>query len=211
MCPRSGIATFTSMEHTLRRALVVLTLVSLLASSGARAATQSETTGASAGASDVASTQPAVVPWPDLEPGTRLRLRTSARGRRIEGRLVAIEDGHLRLDRRGHELRVSLDSIHGLQAARGTKNRLARGLLIGGLAAVFAGELARLGCEGSCTQSSMRLVPQGLAVGALLGAVIRVPHWQPVCKPGGPRAQISVAPLVDPRRRGYGLGVSARF
>lgn len=197
------------MENTLRRALVVLTLASLLASPPALAT--AEMTAVVPDPLDVTSPQAAANnnPWPGLEPGTRLRLRTSPRGRRIEGRLVSIDDGHLRLDRRGRELRVSLDSIHDLQAVRGRKNRLAWGLLIGGLSATLVGGAVGSYCERPCPVSFVAFVPYGLAIGGGLGALIRTPRWQPVRL--GPRAQVSVAPLVDPRRRGYGLGVSARF
>ena len=112
----------------------------------------------------------------ELREGDRIRLSTPAldEQRSVAG-LVGIEGDTLivRLPDRQEPTRIPLSEVGKLEVARGTKSRMGRGALIGGLAGMLLGGgavAAHLGGGGELGESSaVALVAGGLAAGSLIG------------------------------------------
>ena len=150
----------------------------------------------------------------ELREGDRIRLSTPAldEQRSVAG-LVGIEGDTLivRLPDRQEPTRIPLSEVGKLEVARGTKSRMGRGALIGGLAGMLLGGgavAAHLGGGGELGESSaVALVAGGLAAGSLLegvvGLTIKTDHWVNVSVGG---LDVGLA-LLPGRSRGLALSL----
>lgn len=150
---------------------------------------------------------------PDLLPGARIRVTTSAPSRRLTGTLLGVEGDSLRLAvGKRDTVGVPLSAVTRLEESRGRRANYTKGALIGGgiglalgLGVGLLADFGRtLGCESSSCTSNLgeALAIGGLAgagvgagVGALLAGAFPKDRWQPVARPG----------------RSVGLGVRFRF
>ncbi len=152
---------------------------------------------------------------PDLLPGARIRVTTSAPARRVTGTLIDVGGDSLRLAvGKRDTVGVPLSAVTRLEESRGRRANYTKGALIGGGVGLALGlglgalvDAARnLGCESpSCDQPGNlggSLAIGGLAgagvgagVGALMAGAFRKERWQPVARPG----------------RSVGLGLRLRF
>ena len=140
---------------------------------------------------------------PDLLPGARIRVTTSAPSRRVTGTLIDVGGDSLRLAvGKRDTVGVPHSAVTRLEESRGRRANYTKGALIGGgvgLALGLGGGLLAdfgqsLGCEStSCTSNlGEALAIGGLAgagvgagVGALLAGAFPKERWQPVVRPGG--------------------------
>ena len=150
---------------------------------------------------------------PDLLPGARIRVTTSAPERRVTGTLIGVEGDSLRLAvGKRDTVGVPVSAVTRLEESRGRRANYTKGAVIGGGVGLALGlgvgllaDFGRsLGCESpSCTSNlGEALAIGGLAgagvgagVGALLAGAFPKERWQPAARPG----------------RSVGLGLRLRF
>lgn len=139
---------------------------------------------------------------PDLPPGARIRVTTSAPSRRVTGTLIDVGGDSLRLAvGKQDTVGVPLPAVTRLEESRGRSANYTKGALIGGGAGLALGlgvgllaDFGRsLGCESTSCTSNLggALAIGGLAgagvgagVGALLAGAFPTERWQPVVRPG---------------------------
>ena len=150
---------------------------------------------------------------PDLLPGARVRVTTSAPSRRLTGTLIDVGGDSLRLAvGKRDTVGVPLSAVTRLEESRGRRANHTKGALIGGGVGLALGlgvgllvDFGRsLGCDSSSCTSNLgeALAIGGLGgtgvgagVGALLAGAFQKERWQPVVQPG----------------RSAGIGLRLRF